>query len=370
MSIRIVTSREKSPLPTDTQPAGDSSTVEAHDTLRVWKPLAIGVVTSALRFVKGTMEKWLQLLPSDDPASDKAWEPGIGRPCLRDVVVDLQLNPRGTFTAILLKHMKGQGPLGMAEYLFLAYQLQRYTFLHNKITRDRLIELLNLHQGLFRLFHSRFPYEDYLLQNINAFAYFSGINNDVSFGVERILASVKDEPQYYCRNPDLIIRNLVSLLRESEQLNGVAFGNLMSKFDATLVTLAARAVYGEEPGPREEFESYLQTPMGSAEKGDWYRLQVISTASGFWAVLELDRLIVPLTYPNFAAFTTALGLDWVESRCEEQEGFFSLPLPAGIRLCLSLAEAKELRNACKRIRAGAGYEGHDRIWSLLYGMAE
>jgi hypothetical protein len=335
------------------------------------KPLALRFSEAALRFLKQMAEKMgydteeaARLSPRE------ALEREHALPSLEGAAADLLLQQRDSFVSILLRYLKGEEALGRAEYLFLVYLMQRQSYLTNKITRERFTELLQLHQELFRLFHSRFPDKGYLLGNLNAYARTSGINNDVLTALEKILATVTRDPAGISYNPDLVVRNLAAMLRESELIKEVAFSNLMSQYNATLVPLAARSIYRNEPGSAEAFEDYLAEPMSVTGKGDWFTLKVISTQSGFWAVLELERIIVPLSYRNFASFTASFGLKWIAPQEPGQNGFFTLELHDGIRLCLPHGDAAGLWDACNRIQTSSEYRSHDRIWSLLYGTVE
>jgi hypothetical protein len=335
------------------------------------KTIALRISEAVLRFLRQLAGKLGYDTEEEAHLSSReALEREHALPSLEGAATDLLLQQEDSFTSILLRYLKGEGALGRAEYLFLVYLMQRQSYLTNKITRERFTELIKLHQGLFRLFHSRFPDKGYLLGNLNAYASFSGINNDVLTALEKILDSVTRDPAGMAYNPDLVVRNLAAMLRESELIKEVAFSHLMSQYNATLVPLAARSIYRNKPGSTEAFEDYLAEPKSVTEEGNWFCLKVISTQSGFWAVLELDRIIIPLSYRNFASFTASFGLKRIAPQEAEQDGFFTLELPEGIRLCLSHEDTAGLWDACNRIQTSSEYRSHDRIWSLLYGTVE
>ncbi|HBG06915.1 MAG: hypothetical protein A2075_12520 [Geobacteraceae bacterium GWC2_58_44] len=295
-------------------------------------------------------------------------ETGTEIPCLHYAVADLQEDRTESFTSIVLKHLAGKEPLGRGEYLFLVYEIQRASYSGNSICRQRFIELVQLHRELYRLFHSRFNDDRYLLGNLNAYAARVGINNDVSAALEKMLAMAERAPEKHRFNPDLVTRNLAALLRESEKVGEVAFSSTLSAYDETVVTLAARGVFEAGRGCAERFEEYLEEPVSITEKGTRYRLQVISNSSNFWAVLELNNIVMPLEYRQFCALS-ALEVPERTAPSGEEDPLM-LRLPHGYRLVLSREEAKSLKEACARIRKDPGYRSHDRIWSVLHGMWE
>lgn len=332
--------------------------LQKHRTL----PQRLCVATQA--FLKNLTEDDEELQLPESPRM--ILETGTEIPCLQLAVTDLLQDRRESFTSILLKHLAGEGPLGRAEYLFLVYEIQRVSYTGNSVSRQRFIELVQLHRELFRLFHSRFPDERYLLGNLNAYAARVGINNDVSVALEKMLAMAEKAPETQRFKPDLVTRNLAALLRESEKVSEVAFSSSLSAYDETLVTLAARGVFEVERGSVERFEQYLEEPVDITEKGHQYRLQVISNSSDFWAVLELNNIVMPLKYRQFCALSS---LEMLERTTRSGEaGSLTLRLPHGYRLVLSREEADSLNKACIRIRTDPGYRSHDRIWSVLHGI--
>jgi hypothetical protein len=291
---------------------------------------------------------------------------------LLDAVIELRNDPRESLATILLKHLAGEGKLGPAECLFLAYQIQRIPYTSKKVSRKRYIELVQLHRDLFPLFDSRFPYQDYLLGNLTACIAGMEINEEIPTALEKILAHAEHASEEQTFNPDLMTRNLTSLLRESEAIDGAALSDTLSRYQDALVILAAQGLYSEEPGPSDRFEQYLDESMSLTERAEWYRLQVISSIFGFWAVLELERspsLVIPIDFRHFATLTSADGLRRVPPRGEEPE-YFVLHLPQGIHMFLSKEEANTLKEACTRIRMSPDYQSLHRIWALLHGTAE
>lgn len=313
-----------------------------------------------------------------DPAENEEFEPSETArppfeswteiPHLRFAVADLQEDRKESFLTILLKHLEGGRPLGRAEYLFMVYEIQRASHCGNRITRRRFIELLQLQRELFRLFHSRFSDERYLLTNLNAYALHTGINNNVSSALAKMLAMAEKAPETKSFNPDLVTRNLAALLRESEKVCEVAFSSTLSAYDETLIPLAAGGIFEEGCGSAERFQKYLEQPVDLTEKGAQYRLHVISNGSGFWAVLELNNIVMPLEYRQFRALCSMKDLERPapQARCDS----LILRLPHGYRLFLSPEEADSLKEACVRIQSNPGYRCHDRIWSVLHGMAD
>jgi hypothetical protein len=327
------------------------------------RPLLARLSRTALRFLQHLADE------GSLPELPEKRETVFPQPYLRSAVVDLLMERKEAYASILQKHLESGGPLGRAEYLYLAYQIQQQAYHANQISRRRFIELTRLHQELFRLFHSRFSDERYLLGNLNAYAACAGINNEVPAALERILAMAEKKPAGERFSPDLMTRNLIAMLEKSEEINEVAFSNTLSRYADTLVTLAARALYKDETGPVERFERFLDQPVSLVEKGDWYRLHVMSNPSGFWAVLELDRIVIPLGYRYFSSLTS--GRDLVRlNRQEGQSETYIMYLPQGTHLHLSAGEVGVLDDACARIRSSPEYQSHDRIWSLLHGTAE
>ncbi len=311
-----------------------------------------------------------------DPAEDEAFQPtdaprevfttSTEIPALHHAVLDLQEDRKESILSIFKTHLEGGGPLGKAEYLFMIYEIQRASYFKRRIPRKRFIELLQLHRELYRLYHSRFPDDHYLLTNLNAYAASTGINNQVPAALEKMLAMAEKAPETKSYNPDLIVRNLAALFRESEMVLEVPFSSTISSYDGTLITLAAGGVFEEGRGSSERFKKYLEQPVDLTEKGPQFRLQVISSDSGFWAVLELNNLVMPLEYRQFCEIS-ALN-NWERPVTPGTPDWHILRLPHGYRLFLSQEEAASLKEACSRIKSDPGYRSHDRIWSVLHGM--
>ncbi|WP_129127649.1 hypothetical protein [Geomonas oryzae] len=311
-----------------------------------------------------------------DPAEDEGFQPtdaprevfttNTEIPALHHAIMDLQEDRKESLLSIFKTHLEGEGPLGKAEYLFMIYEIQRASYFKRRIPRRRFIELLQLHKELYRLYHSHFPDDHYLLSNLNAYAVSTGINNHVPTALEKMLAMAEKAPETKSYNPDLMVRNLAALFRESDMVSEVPFSSTLSGYDETLITLAAGGVFEEGRGSSERFLKYLEQPVDLTEKGAQFRLQVVSNDTGFWAVLELNNLVMPLEYRQFCELSSLDNLE--PPVLQTTDDFLILRLPHGCRLFLSPEEADTLKEACSRIKSDPGYRSHDRIWSVLHGI--
>lgn len=332
------------------------------------KTLSVRVSDATHRFLR-------QLAGNRGTVSDLAREKiemGLKLPSLSGTARKLASEPRETFTSIMLQHLEGKGTLGRAEYLFLVYRIQEAASTGSPISRERFLELVRLHRELYDQFRPRFPDEHYLRVNLNAYARSTGSDREVPALLEQVQVMAQSMPPGATLGPDLLARNLMALIEESEQIDEGDFSRLLAKYQDTLVTLAAPSVFGpgNEPGPAERFRHYLVDPVTVTEKGDWYHLQVVSSASGFSAVVSLGRFVIPLGYRHFSAFSSPDAMVPIPALKAGEPVSFMVHLPHSIRLFLSREEAASLSGACTRIRTSPAYRSHDRILSLLHGTAD
>jgi hypothetical protein len=293
---------------------------------------------------------------------------GNGRPDFHIMAVKQLPSRVSTFTAMLKKHLQSKTPIEKWEYLFMAMVIQQEAScgLH-QISRERLIELLELEKELFQLYRPQYPDVHYVITNLRAYRSVDQ-DDDVPTALDKETAHTKTYAAGAMIGFDLMARNLLALLEESGTLDDELLLATLSKYDETLFTLTSRIIYQEETGSTASYEDYLATKLSIKETGDWFSLHVTSDQRYFAAVIETMTppvLVIPVNYRWFSSMTTPKKLQTLD-----QSDDLMLHLPADIRMFLSKSQADEFRNACQRIYAREDYQSHARILSWLNGTAE
>lgn len=329
--------------------------------------------TLSLRISEKTYEVLKSLsLVSRENVSDVAREKiegALGLPDFRKTAVDYISSPRQSFTTILKKYLEhGNVPIGRSDCLFLVYKIQSEAYKGESVKANRFLDLVELQQRLYADYNGSFTDDRYVLTNLNAYAGEIGRHDKVANALQALQKFIESRDQEATYPVDYMARNIIAMIEESTNIEEGKFRKAVAPFLDTLVTLASRAIYREEPGPMEPFSSYFFEDVSINEEGDWFSLRIMSNTSSFWAVLEVKGtpgIVLPLEYPLFARLTASGNL----VKLPQAENYM-LQLAAGARLFISSAQAESLRRACSAIRSMVKFKSHDWVLSLLYGVAE
>ncbi len=329
--------------------------------------------TLSVRISEKTYEILRSLsLVSRENVSDVAREKIEGAlelPDFRKTTVDYISSPRQSFTVILKKYLEhGTLPIGRSDCLFLAYKIQSEAYKGESVKASRFLDLIGLQQSLYADYHGSFPDDRYVLTNLNAYAGEIGRHDEVEKALRSLQNFIESCDKEATYPVDYMARNIIAMIEESTDIEEGRFRKTVAPYMDTLITLASRAVYKDEPGPMESFASYFYEDISINEEEDWFSLRVMSNSSSFWAVLEVKGtpgIVLPLEYPLFARLTAPGNL----ARLPHAENFM-LHLAAGTRLFITPEQADSLRRACTAIRSQKKFKSHDWVLSLLYGVAE